>query len=221
MNAYGESECQTKLIYYNYDYGYVNITCNTTNKTDYENILSITSNYTSCYDAWHARKCISDCLKNPTGSQIGSSFLDDAYYSDANYYIYYPENKSTLANESISKIDLDKTNYSEPEKYSPIWKLKADIQKKLGMIEANYSYAIYYELSKDANYNKSAFDFLNQVYFEDKTDNKTDMILKPERVRVWEIMGNNENNLFIRIPRCLHRGWSRNRLNLRSMYFLK
>jgi predicted phosphodiesterase len=27
--------------------------------------------------------------------------------------------------------------------------------------------------------------------------------------------------LFIRIPRCLHRGWSRNRLNLRSMYFLK
>ncbi len=195
MNAYGESECQTKLIYYNYDYGYVNITCNTTNKTDYENILSITSNYTSCYDAWHARKCISDCLKNPTGSQIGSSFLDDAYYSDANYYIYYPENKSTLANESISKIDLDKTNYSEPEKYSPIWKLKADIQKKLGMIEANYSYAIYYELSKDANYNKSAFDFLNQVYFEDKTDNKTDMILKPERVRVWEIMGNNENNL--------------------------
>jgi tetratricopeptide (TPR) repeat protein len=127
----------------------INTSCSISN---YKILCSITNNYPSYDIAWHARKNFSYILGNQKEkgfSQIGSNFFDDANYSYSNYYIYCKNKNYPKAYNYINNINLNKINYSEPEKWSPIWKLKGDIQENLSMIEAKYSYAKYYNLSKN------------------------------------------------------------------------
>lgn len=134
------------------------------------------------------------------GDICSKNISNECVYSCA-YYFYNLTNKQkniSKAYRIIHQFPFNKTNYSEPMKYSDPWKLKGDIQNRLNdsinKTEANYAYAIYYDLNNNTNrtYKDIAHKyislFLDQVYRENMSEIKN----SPENInhslaRAWKM----------------------------------